>query len=241
VTQVVIAAGGLGTRLGPLTAHRPKVLVPVGGRVFLDIVLDQLAGQGIERVHLCAGHHADQVVRHLGGQRRHRPRITMTAEPRPLGTAGCLRLALPFLDDRFVLLLGDTYTPISFGDVLDAHERRGRPALMAVLRNRDALETSNVDVRDGIVVAYDKQVPPGTYDWVDYGVAALERDLVATLPASRSADLAEVYQPLIAQGRLAAYEVGTRFWEIGSPDGHAELDTRIRTDGLPDGSEPVAR
>jgi NDP-sugar pyrophosphorylase family protein len=236
--QIVIVAGGQGSRLGTLTANLPKILLPVAGRPFLDIVLDQLAAQHVTSVHMCLGHHANQVLNHLR-RRGGGPPVTTSTEPTALGTAGCLRYALPFLEDRFVLLLGDTYTPVSYSDIARAHARSGRPALMVVLRNRDSLETSNVSVRGGLVVAYDKTVSPGTYDHVDYGVAAVDRSLVAALPADRFVDLAEVFQPLITAGQLAAHEVRSRFWEIGSHRGYAELDARVRTSGLPDGSEVV--
>jgi NDP-sugar pyrophosphorylase family protein len=236
--QVVIVAGGLGTRLGSLTADCPKVLLPVAGRPFLDIVLDQLVEQGVASVHLCLGHYADRVIEYLHS-RSGCPEVTVSTEPTALGTAGCLQHALPWLDRRFTVLLGDTYTPVSYADIMRAHARSTQPALMVVLRNRDALETSNVVVRDGRVVTYNKQATPGTYEYVDYGVAVFERVLIEALPTRRFVDLSEIFGPLIAAGQLAAHEVAARFWEIGSYRGYAELDTYIRAAGLPDGTEAV--
>jgi NDP-sugar pyrophosphorylase family protein len=236
--QVVVIAGGLGTRLGPLAAHRPKVLLPIAGRPFLDLLLDRLRREGVTSVHLCLGHHAGQVLDHLAA-RTDGPPVTTSVEPVALGTAGCLRQALPYLAERFLLVFGDTYTPVRLEEVMATLVRSGRPAVMAVLRNRDALETSNVRIRDGLIVEYDKTAPPGTYEHVDYGVAALDRSVVADLEPGRPVDLAEVFGPLIASGRLAAHEVSTRFWEIGSLRGYTELDARVRTAGVPDGSEPV--
>jgi NDP-sugar pyrophosphorylase family protein len=236
--QVVVIAGGLATRLGRLTAHRPKILLPVGGRPFLDLLLDRLRRENVTSVHLCLGHHAEQVLDHLAG-RKGGPPVTTSVEPAALGTAGCLRHALPHLAERFLSIFGDTYTPVRLDEVMATLTQSGRPALMAVLRNRDVLETSNVRIRDGLVVEYDKFAPPGTYEHVDYGVAALERGVVTGLEPDRPVDLAEIFGPLITSGRLAAHEVNTRFWEIGSHRGYAELDARVRTAGVPDGSEPV--
>jgi NDP-sugar pyrophosphorylase family protein len=236
--QVVVIAGGLATRLGDITANRPKVLLPVGGRPFLDLLLDRLAVEDVTTVHLCLGHHAGQVLDHLARRPANLP-VTTSVEPAPLGTAGCLRHALPWLRERFLVAFGDTFTPVRLAPVMAALTASGRPAVMAVLRNRDVLETSNVRIRDGLVVEYDKSAPPGTYEYVDYGVAALERGLVAGLEHGCPADLGELFAPLIAAGRLAAYEVSTRFWEIGSLGGYAELDARVRGAGAPDGSEPV--
>jgi NDP-sugar pyrophosphorylase family protein len=178
----------------------------------------------------------DHLIQRPGG-----PRLTTSVEPIPLGTAGCLRYALPHLRERFLLIFGDSYTPVPLAAVMKAFTAFGQPALMVVLRNRDALETSNVRVRDGLVVEYDKTAPPGTYEYVDYGVAALERRIVAELEPGRPIDLTEVLASLISAGHLAAYEVRTRFWEIGSRSGYAELDAYVREIGVPDGSEPVPR
>jgi NDP-sugar pyrophosphorylase family protein len=235
--QVVITAGGLATRLGTLTAGRPKVLLPVAGRPFLDLVLALLAGAGVSHAHLCLGRHADQVLAYLRG-RAGPPIVTSSVETVPLGTAGCLRLALPHLRDRFLLLHGDTYTPVPFAPIAAAHRAGGQPALMAVLRNEDRWERSNVRVRDGLVVEYDKQAPPGRYRHVDYGIAGLTRALVQSIPAERQVDLTEVLGPLVTQRRLAAYEVSTRFYEIGSHTGYAEFEALVRAGTLP-GAAPA--
>lgn len=225
--QVVVIAGGAATRMEPLTRHQPKALLPVGGRPFLDLVLDLLdADESVTSVHFCLGRHGDQIIRFLA-DRPTRLEVTWTLEPRPLGTAGCLRLAAPQLDDRFLVLLGDTYTPIDLGAVAACFAGSGAPALMVVFRNRDALERSNVKVAGGHVLEYNKAASAGTYEFVDYGVAALRRDVIARLPAGRAVDLGEIFLPLIAEGGLASYEVTTRFFEIGSVAGYRELDELV--------------
>ncbi|TDD96785.1 NTP transferase domain-containing protein [Actinomadura rubrisoli] len=226
--QVAIIAGGAATRMGPLTRQRPKALLPVAGRPFLSWVLDLLEScEAVTSVHLCLGRHADQIERFIAERPAGRLPLTSTAEATPLGTAGCLRLALPRLDTRFLVLLGDTYTPVDFGAITHAHETSRKPALMAVYRNGDALERSNIRIHEGRVVEYDKSAEAGTYEHVDYGVAVLERGLVDALPPGRPSDLGEIFRPLIARGDLAAFEVGTRFFEIGSLSGYREFDELV--------------
>jgi NDP-sugar pyrophosphorylase family protein len=228
--QVVMTAGGKATRLGALAAHRPKVLLSVAGRVFLDLVLDHLAASGVSSVHLCLGTHAEQVLDHL---RRHPSPlpVTTTVEPEPLGTAGCLAYAAPHLERTFLQLHGDTYTPVSFDTIDAAHRSSGRAALMTVLRNRDAFETSNVRIDGGLVVEYDKTARPGRFEYVDYGIAAFNRSVIDAIPAGRFTDLVDVFAALIGAGELAAYEVSTRFYEIGSISGYTELDALLTSGG----------
>lgn len=226
--QVVILAGGRGTRLGPLTVRTPKVLLPVAGRPFLALVLDYLDSQEVRAVHLCLGVGAGQVIRYLHDRPAGGPRVTTSVEGTPLGTAGCLRAAREHLEEEFAVLVGDSYTPVDLRAL--ARDRRGcgAEAAMVVMRNRDWLVPSNVQVREGMVARYAKDQPPGTFEHVDYGIAFLRRHTLDRLPAHGPADLAELFHALIADGELAALEVSRRFYEIGSVEGYAELRRHLR-------------
>jgi mannose-1-phosphate guanylyltransferase len=210
-------------------------MVPVHGRPFLGFVLTWLAGQGVRRVHLCLGHRAEQVGGFLAGHHADWPSMTFTTsvETTPLGTAGCLRAAGTAVEEEFVLLLGDTYTPIDLGAAVARWRDVGLEAGMCVLRNRDWLVPSNIEVDDGRVTRYDKRAPLGSLEHVDYGIAFLRRASLGRLPGgSGTADLADLFQPLIAEGGLAAVEVEHRFYEIGSEEGYTEF-CALATAGLP--------
>jgi NDP-sugar pyrophosphorylase family protein len=228
-----MVAGGLGTRLAHHTGGGAKAMVPVDGRPFLGYVLGWLDGQGVRRVHLCLGHRANQVRDFLDTRQGDFPSLafTTTVEPTPLGTAGCLRAAGPAVEEEFVLLLGDTYTPIDLGAAVSQWREGGQEAGMCVLRNHDWLVPSNVKVQDGLVSRYDKHAPPGTLQYVDYGIAFLRRMSLARLPADDPADLSDLFHALIDDGALAAVEVNQRFYEIGSEPGYAEF-CRLVAEGL---------
>lgn len=225
--QVVVVAGGPGTRLGARTAAVPKILVPVAGRPFLDYVLALLREQGVTALHFCLGHLAEQVVTHLRARPADGLDCTWSVEPRPLGTAGALRHALPWLEEEFVLLLGDTYTPVDLAAVVTNYRRSGCTAAMTVLRNRDWLVPSNVRVDAGAVVKYAKDAAPGTFEHVDYGIALLRRARLHDLPTDVPADLRVLFDRHIADHDLAAVEVPVRFYEIGSPTGLAEFERLV--------------
>ncbi|WP_250285179.1 NUDIX domain-containing protein [Frankia sp. CiP1_Cm_nod2] len=226
ISQVVIVAGGPGTRLAGMLPGLPKVLAPVGGRPFLGHVLDLLAVQDIPSIHLCLGHRADQVIAYLEERPPDSLKVTASVEDTPLGTAGCLREAN--LEEEFVLLLGDTYTPVDLAGLVERWYATGREAAMVVLHNQDRLVPSNTEVRDGLVVRYDKAAEG--LEYVDYGIALLRRASLSRLPPG-PADLGTLFRSLIEDGELAALEVHQRFYEIGSPVSHAEFARLV--DGRP--------
>lgn len=232
--QVVIVAGGAGTRLaGALPAEVPKILAPVRGRAFLAYVLDLLVTQGVRRVHLCLGQGAAQVQAFLETYRRPELAITSTVEKEALGTAGCLRAAAEAIDEEFILLLGDTYTPIDLRGLVDRYRATGAEAGMAVLHNRDSLVISNIAIDGDRVVRYDKAAPPGTFEYIDYGIALLRRSSLDRLPATRRVDLAELFGSLISDGQLAALPVEHRFYEIGTPESYADFRHLVDAGKLP--------
>lgn len=231
--QVVVVAGGFGTRMADMLPATAKILAPVHGEPFFCHVLRLLAAQGVRRLHLCLGRYSDQIQDFLAHREPDGITVTTSVERAPLGTAGSLRAAAAALDDEFLLLLGDTYTPVDLIDLVNRHRRTGAEAAMVVLENRDWLVPSNVEVAEGLVVRYDKRAVPGTLHHVDYGIALLRRASLSRLPDDGPADLAVLFQSLIADRRLAALEVGHRFYEIGSPEGYAEFMALVGSGELP--------
>jgi NDP-sugar pyrophosphorylase family protein len=227
---VAILAGGLATRLRPLTERIPKVLLPVAGRPFLAHQLDLLRRQGIKRVVLCVGHLGERVQDEFGdgsalGFGVH---IQYSFDgPVLLGTGGALRQALPMLGETFFVLYGDSYLPVAFAPIADFFERSGKLGLMTVYRNEGRYDTSNVIFSEGRIVLYDKRQRRPEMLHIDYGLSLFRTAAFTHWPAGQPFDLADVMQRLVARGELAGYEVAERFYEIGSHTGLTELETRL--------------
>lgn len=229
---VAILAGGLATRLRPITERVPKVLVPVAGRPFLAHQLAQLRGQGIQRAVLCLGHLGEMVEREFGDGAAHGVKLDYSFDgPVLLGTGGALKRALPLLGDRFFVLYGDSYLPIPFAPVAECFERSGRAGLMTVYRNEGRYDTSNVVFAQGQIRVYDKQQRLPEMRHIDYGLSVFHARAFDDWPADQAFDLADVMQRLVAREDLAGYEVAERFYEIGSHAGLAELEDRLRRRG----------
>jgi NDP-sugar pyrophosphorylase family protein len=232
--QVVVLAGGLATRLRPLTTTVPKALIPVAGRPFVDHQLVWLRTQGVRDVVLCIGFLGERIRQHVGDGSRHGLHVAYVDEGSDLrGTAGAVRLAFDqgVLASAFGVLYGDSYLTASLGAVGTAYEASGLPALMTVYRNEGRFDTSNARLEGGLVVHYEKGLAdPGARGmlWIDYGFTMLDRDaVIATLPGGEVLDLAEVVGTLAAERRLAGFEVYERFYEIGSLDGLHELEALL--------------
>lgn len=225
---VCLLAGGLGTRLGSIVEDTPKPLLPVAGRPFLDWQLDLLAGYGTRRVVLCVGYLGERIEAEIGPS-RHGIDIAYAYDPPDLaGTAGAIRDALPLLGERFMVLYGDTYLRIDYADVWRTFVDSGQPALMTVLENGGAWDTSNVlwsEDDGGRILAYEKHAPTPEMRWIDYGLGCLTAGALREDP---DPDLAGVYARLARAGRLAGYLATERFYEIGTPDALAETEAFLR-------------
>jgi NDP-sugar pyrophosphorylase family protein len=221
---VAILAGGLATRLRPVTDTIPKALVDINGEPFLAHQLRLLRRSGLERVVLCVGYRSEQVREFAGDGSAFGLELEYSSDgPRLLGTAGAIRRALPLLGEHFFVLYGDSYLPCDYFAVEKSFLASAKSGLMTVHANEGRWDSSNIEFAAGRILAYDKTNRTPAMRHIDYGLGAFRREVFDTVPEDPPTDLAAVYQNLLRRGELAAYEVPTRFYEIGSPEGIREL------------------
>jgi NDP-sugar pyrophosphorylase family protein len=226
---VALLAGGLATRLHPVTRTIPKALVQVAGRPFIEHQLDLLRRNGITDVVLCLGYLGEQVRAHLGEKPWHGVRLRYSFDgDRLLGTGGAIRQALPMLGEQWWVMYGDSYMDIDYAGVLRAFDAAPRAlGLMTILRNEGQWDKSNVIFQNGRLLRYDKKNPSREMKHIDYGVALLRRGAADRIAEGKS-DLADLYGQLVARGEMIGYEVSRRFYEIGTPASLAEADEYLR-------------
>ena len=148
--------------------------------------------------------------------------------PHLLGTGGALKRALPLLRQKFFVLYGDSYLPVDYRKLGNAFLASEKPALMTVFKNEGRWDTSNVWFDGKRILSYDKKERVPQMQYIDYGLGVLRAEAISGWPENEAFDLADVYHRLAAEKQLAGYEVTQRFYEIGSPEGLAELDTLLR-------------
>jgi NDP-sugar pyrophosphorylase family protein len=216
---VALLAGGLATRLRPITQQIPKALVELAGKPFIDHQLALLHHNGIRKVVMCLGYLGEMVEQHLGDGSKLDMDLKYSYDGEKLmGTGGAIRRAAPLLGDVFWITYGDSYMDIDYKAVLEDFASRDVLGLMTVLRNDNQWDRSNVVFRDGRLVRYDKRTQSPDMNYVDYGVGLLRREAIERISGDRPYDLADLYAELSEEGQLAGHEVFNRFYEIGTPE-----------------------
>lgn len=222
---VAILAGGLATRLRPITEKIPKALVEVAGKPFVFHQLAWLKRQKVDHVVLCVGYLCEMIREQVGFGERWGMKIQYSLDgEKLLGTGGALKKALTLLGKEFFVFYGDSFLPIDFLPVQDAFRASGRPALMTFLRNQGRWDRSNVEASDGRLIAYNKREPTPAMEHIDYGLGVFSAGALEGRGGDEPFDLAELYQELAEKGDLAGHEVIHRFYEIGSKEGLAETE-----------------
>jgi len=227
---VAILAGGLATRLRPITETIPKALVDVAGQPFIVRQLSYLRDQGVCKVVLCIGYLGEMIEAVVDNGSKFGLDVSYSPDgPVLLGTGGAIKKALPMLGDQFFVLYGDSFSPVDFHAVEQAYLTSGLDALMTVLKNGDQWDKSNALFSKGELLEYNKRAPRPDMTYIDYGLGVVSARVLDAYPAALPFDLADVYQALSMQGQLAGFEVHERFYEIGSHRGLKETEAYFLT------------
>jgi D,D-heptose 1,7-bisphosphate phosphatase len=223
--QVVILVGGLGTRLGERTKTTPKPMLPVGGRPFLDTLIDEIARyDAFDEILLLAGHKAESILARYDGTVWGRARLAVSLEQAPLGTAGALVHAAGRLQERFLLLNGDSFFDFN---ILDLATRAKSSLVHMALRADVVGDRFGRVVLDGDRVRSFIAPGQGATGPVNAGVYIVDRGILArvgSLPASLEQD---VFPALAADGAMTGTSYRGYFIDIGIPEDFARADVEL--------------
>ena len=228
IPQAVILLGGKGTRIAAQFPDVPKALVPVAGRPFLEWQLDWLKKNGVSRILLAGGHKADVLERYLAARPTDGLDVSLSREPRPLGTGGALKFVENQLaSDPVLVLNGDSLAPNL--DLASRWPAAGRisPAQSALvaapIENAGRYGTVEFDA-DGHVVAF-REKAERSAGFVNAGIYLLPRSVIAAIPAGRPVSLeTEIFPALVARKQLAAIPAPPPLLDMGTPDGLAAME-----------------
>ena len=230
IRQAAILCGGLGTRLGALTAHRPKPLLAIGGMPFLDVLLFELGRQGIRSIVLLAGFEARQIDGYAAATpiaARFGMTLEVSVEPEQAGTGGALWHARERLDQHFLLLNGDSWFDVNLVDLaVQAASARWARAALALRELPDASRYGTVAVEGSRVIGFAERPPRPGPGLVSAGVYALRRELVAEIGPSASLER-EVFPRLAREGALLGLSREGYFIDIGVPEAFARAQAEI--------------
>jgi N-acetyl-alpha-D-muramate 1-phosphate uridylyltransferase len=226
---VVILAGGLATRLYPVTRKVPKALLILNGRPFIDYQLRLLKEKGIMQVVLCVGYLGEEITEFVGDGSHWGLEVTYSSDGDTLlGTGGAIRKATDLLPDEFIILYGDSYLDIDYASVVWHFYMEKLPVLMTVYRNQDAFDKSNIIMKGRKVIRYDKNSHDPAMQYIDYGLIVTKKEVFEEYPPDKPFDLALILSRMADSGLVAGLEVKERFYEIGSILGMKETEDYVR-------------
>ena len=224
--QCVILAGGLGTRMLPLTQQIPKALIEVSGKPFVHYQLSWLATHGITDVTFCIGHFGQMIRDYVQDGSAYNLKVNYVDEGENLlGTAGALRLALDEnkLNESFFVMYGDSFLPIDFEDVWNFHINNSK-SVMTIYKNNNQFDKSNVVLYENNIILYNKNQTSSSYEYIDYGLSILSKDIVEDIMPKQKHKLADLFYELSIENKIIGYEVFERFFEIGSFSGLKDFE-----------------
>jgi NDP-sugar pyrophosphorylase family protein len=235
--KALLLVGGLGTRLRSVVPSTPKPLAVVGERPFLELLVRQLRHQGIRRLVMCTGYRAQEIEQDLGDGHSWDATIEYSREPQPLGTAGAVKFAEPFLREvsDFLVMNGDSFMEMDFRQLICFHQKSGGIATMAVFRTRNEMRYGTVQVGpDRVVSGFAEKTNADPNGLVNAGVYVFNRRILKQIPEGPSSLERDVFPKLLTQGVYALEQQGV-FIDIGTPEDYA------RAQGLSDRLYDAAR
>ncbi len=231
--SVIILAGGLATRLRPMTETIPKALISIHNEPFIYHQLRLLNKQGIRHVILCLGYLGEMVESCVGDGSQFGMTIEYAYDgPMLLGTAGAIKKTLPLLDDVFFVLYGDSYLNCDYLSIQAAFFNMKKPALMTIFHNKNQWDGSNVDYLNGRILSYSKRSPTPSMSYIDYGLGMFHAQAFDDISITQPYDLSLIYENLSKKNQLAGIEIKERFFEIGSFTGIKELEYYLHKNQL---------
>lgn len=226
---IAVLAGGLATRIRPLTESVPKAMLEVNGRPFIDLQLELLYKKGLRKVVMCTGYLGEKIKDHVDDGSQFGLQVSYSSDgDKLLGTGGAILKAMPLLGNTFFITYGDTLLDDNYELLVDSDPEF---ATMMIYKNDNQFDGSNV-VFDGEHALYSKSSPAKEANYIDYGIALVQSVIFDGYGNDQVFDLAEIYEELSSELKLKASVASKRFYEIGSFTGIEETNEMMpETDG----------
>jgi len=217
--DVVILAGGLGKRLQSVTGGSQKVLAAIGGRPFLEILIDYVASQGATRFILCAGHGSRDVVGYFTNKYKDRE-IIFSIEDSPLGTGGAIKQGARHVKtDRFLAMNGDCFCVIDYKRLIAFHQKQKAKATLAVTLMPDARDYGTIEISpEGAIEAFLEKEPEAGEAFINTGTYCFDRDVFSLVKTASKFSIEYDFFPHLVGKGFHAFEVENRFIDIGTPE-----------------------
>jgi len=224
---IILMAGGLGTRLRPLTENKPKPLLRVGSKPILETIIENFRGQGFYRIYLSINYMGDMIRDYFGQGDKWDVEIAYLEEKERRGTAGALGLLPEKPDLPMILMNGDLLTNVDFVRLLDFHERQRACATLCVREYSYQVPYGVVKVDDYNVEMLKEK--PLVHHFVNAGIYALNPDVLERIPKGEFYDMTTLLDTLINEKRkVSGFPLRDYWMDIGRMDDYERADNEYR-------------
>lgn len=223
--KALVLCGGLGTRLRSVLTDIPKSMAPVGGKPFIDYVLEWLKKQRINEIILLAGYHADQIRSYIGSGQKYDLKIEYSIEPYPLSTAGAIKYASKYyeLGENFLLINGDTYFDVEIEELVKFHESQSSYATIALRLETDTSRYGRVDIDDNYKITQFKEKTNSQGEgFINGGIYVLNSKILKYIPDKACSLENEIFPLLVKESQITGYPEGGYFIDIGIPTDYSK-------------------
>jgi len=228
--QMVILCGGLATRLGNLVKDVPKSMIQINNKPFLEYQIEKLKKHSIKDIVLCVGHLSEQIENYFGNGKKFGVNILYSYDKeKPLGPIGALKNAEPMLEDIFFIMYGDSYLNVDFQKIYSYFIRQNKLGLMAVFKNFNKYDKSNLIVKNNMIIGYGEKERTQDMIYIDYGTSIIQKKALNLVPKNTFYSTGQFFSSLISKKELLAFEVKERFYHIGNPNALREFKNFIKT------------
>lgn len=218
-SQAVILAGGLGTRLFPITNDLPKPMIRFHGKPFLEYLIRNLKSQGFNSILILLGYMPEKIQEYFSDGSKWGIDISYQITPIKYDTGLRLKAAIPMLEDIFLLMYCDNYYPLNFELMWEKYLEYKKPTMLTVYSNNDGYTKDNLKVdKDNNIVIYDKKRQAPGLAGVDIGYILSQKELIEKLPSENISFEAYAYPDLINNNQLSAFVTHHKYYSIGSHD-----------------------
>jgi len=224
LSQAVVMAGGLGTRLRPLTEDLPKAMLPVGGRPLMERIIEQLQQAGIRRVNVTTHYKSEKIMDHFGDGRAFGVELHYVNEDRPLGTGGALGL-MPAPQEPMLIINGDILTEIDFRAMLDFHQESRAEMTVAVSRYDLQVPYGVVECEGSHVCGLTEK--PQLSFFVNAGIYLIEPAVYSYIPNGERFDMTDLIDKLLSAKRpVVSFPIREHWLDIGQHSDYEQAQKR---------------
>jgi NDP-sugar pyrophosphorylase family protein len=215
--KVLILAAGLGTRLGDLTKNIPKPMIDINGKPFLEYLINLYKKKGVRDFVLCVGYKSEVIIDYFGNGKKFGVNIEYSYGTHPLGTAGEIKNAKRYINERFMFIYGDTYIDFDLDKMLQFHKEHNAKITILCTKSNAENRSGGISIMNNKVTSFEEKVEK---NFISAGVFICEQDikeLLEEIPKEELSFEKDIFPELSKKGEVYAYVNDNEFTDIGVP------------------------